>query len=314
LKKKINERSLYNTTDYTYTANEATGELFAVRNATGEVVEAIVTTIPIGSIILTPAQLDLLEIKKKNEAQKMYRRNNKAKFVFAHSEHDYQDIKPETLGRLMYLSTYLPYGTNVLSRTQKTKIKKADLPSIMGLSTGTFYRFWEDLKGKYLQEDENGYIVLSPACFVRGKIQAKNIGEEWQKLYIEFMRELYAKTPPTNHRYLGYIFQMLPFVNIEYNILCHNPQETDLAAIQPITLDEFCLACGYANTDQRTRLVKKYAQIYFNVEGSKERFCSIITDLANIGKANIYINPNIIYKGSRWDDVKILGKFCKRVE
>ncbi len=314
MENKTKECSLYNTVDYTYTANEATGEMFAVRNATGEAVEAIVTTIPSGSIILTPAQQELLRIKKEKEAQKLYKRNNKAKFVFTHSEHNYQDIKPETLGRLLYLSTYLPYGSNVLSRTQKTKIKKSDLPNIMRLSTGTFYRFWEDVNGKYLQEDENGYIVLSTDCFGRGRLQAKNIGKEWQKLYIEFMRELYTKTPPASHRYLGYVFQMLPFVNIEYNILCHNPQETDLAAIQPISLDEFCLACGYANTDQRTRLVKKYAQIYFDIDGGVERFCSIVTDLADIGNANIYINPNIIYKGSKWDEVKILGKFCKRTE
>lgn len=314
MKKQSNACSLYNTVDYSYTVNETTGEMFAVRNSTGEAVEAIVITVPCGSTVVTPAQRELLLIKKEQEAQKLYRRNDKAKFVFTHSEHDYQNIKPETLGRLMYLSTYLPYGSNTLSRTQKTKLKKSDLPNIMKLTTGTFYRFWEDVNGKYLTEDENGYIVLSSDYFRRGKIPKKSVGEEWQKLYIEFMRELYVKMPPTSHRYLGYVFQMLPFLNVEYNILCHNPQETDLAAIQPITLDEFCLACGYADTKQRTRLVKKYAQIHFDIGGNSERFCSIVTDLTDIGSANIYVNPNIIYKGSKWDEVKILGKFCKGSE
>lgn len=299
---------------YTYTFNELTGETLAVRSDTGEVVETIVATIPKGSVILTPAQQELLRLKKELEAEKQYRKNDNVKFVFTNSEHNYQDVKPETLGRLMYLSTYLQYGSNVLSRTQKTKIKKADLPQVLMLPRGTFYRFWEDVKGKYLQEDKNGYIELSSDCFCRGKLQSKNIGEEWQKLYIELMRELYAKTPPASHRYLGYVFQMLPFVNIEYNILCHNPQETELDNIQPMSLNEFCLACGYTSTEKRARLVKKYSQIYFDVGESQERFCSIVTNLADIGNANIYINPNIIYKGSKWDEVKILGKFCKKAE
>ena len=109
---------------YTYTFNELTGETLAVRSDTGEVVETIVATMPIGSVILTPAQQELLRLKKELEAEKQYRKNNKVKFVFTNSEHNYQDVKPETLGRLMYLSTYLQYGSNVLSRTQKTKIKK----------------------------------------------------------------------------------------------------------------------------------------------------------------------------------------------
>lgn len=296
---------------YSNILDESTGKNIVIRNDTGEVVETVIAEVPIGSYIFTPAQQELLKLKKELEAKKQYKRNANVKFVFTSSEHNYQDIKPETLGRLMYLSTYLQYGSDILSRTQKTKMKKADLPQVLMLPRGTFYRFWEDVNGKYLQEDENGHIVLSSDCFCRGKPRLQNIGDEWQKLYIELMRELYSKTSPTNHRYLGYVFQMLPFLNVEYNILCHNPQETKLDDIRPMSLNEFCLACGYANADQRTRLMKKYSQIHFDVNGKSERFCSIVTDLADIGNANIYVNPNIIYKGSKWNEVKILGKFCK---
>ena len=78
-----------------------------------------------------------------------------------------------------------------------------------------------------------------------------------------------------------------------------------------MTLNEFCLECGYNNAEQRARLIKKYAQLRFEIDGHTEAFCSFVSSLNNIGDAKIYINPNILYKGTRWNEVKILGQFCK---
>lgn len=295
--------------DYTYTAVEN----LAIDNETGEVLETINIIIPIGSKIETPKQQqrnkERREQQKQQELKKNLYRNNNPKFTFIQAEHHYKDIKPENVGRLMFLSTYLGYDGNILSMTQKTKLKKGDLSNLMNLPNTTFSRFWNDVNGKYLIENKDGYICITDKFFIRGRLTKTHT--EWQKLYIGAMRNLYHMLPTSGHRYVGFLFQMLPFVNTEYNILCHNPYETDIEKIVPLTLNEFCIACGYKTPEQRARLVKKYAHIQLDIDGHKELFCSFVSNLVNIGDSKKYINPNVLYKGSKWDEVKILGQFCK---
>lgn len=59
------------------------------------------------------------------------------------------------------------------------------------------------------------------------------------------MRKLYIMVQPSQHKHLGYLFKMLPYVNLEYNVLCHNPLESNLDDIQLMTVSEFCGAIGY---------------------------------------------------------------------
>lgn len=295
--------------DYTYIAEQN----LAIDNETGEVLKTISAVFPVGSRIETPKQQqrnkELRERQKQQEIRKMLYRNNNPKFTFIQAEHHYKDINPENVGRLMFLSTYLGYDSNVLLMTQKTELHKKDLPNLMNLSNTTFLRFWNDVNGKYLTENADGYVCITNDFFARGRLT--KIHTEWQKLYVGAMRNLYHMLPTSGHRYIGFLFQMLPFVNIEYNILCHNPYETDIEKIIPLTLSEFCLACGYKTAEQRARLIKKYSHIQFDIDGHKELFCSFVTNLANIDDSKIYINPNVLYKGSKWDEVKILGQFCK---
>lgn len=296
---------------YHYFTDDATGRIMAINTSTGETIDTITFTAPVGTIAYTPEQQRLYRERKEKEMLLTLRRvPKKFKFTFIKSQHEYKDISPETVGRLMYLITYLTYNSTYIGKTQKTRIKKKDLANILQLPRSTFIRFWKDVEDKYLFEDTDGYIQVNDVCFYRGAIPKKKIGEEYQKLYIDSMRELYRITPTAKHRYLGYVFQMLPFINKEYNILCYNPAETALERIEPITVDDFCCAIGY-NVEQRTRLIKQYSQIDFNVDNHKERFCSFVFDGVNFGKALIYVNPNILYKGNKWEEVKVLGTFCK---
>ena len=73
-------------------------------------------------------------------------------------------------------------------------------------------------------------------------------------------------TPQSKHTNLGYIFKLIPYVNCEYNIICHNPLEKDLDLIEPMTVGEFCEAIGYDKTNA-SRLIKIYNEIIFEVDG-----------------------------------------------
>lgn len=296
---------------YEYVTLEENEDVVAIDNDTGEVVETVLVREPIGTISYTPAQQREYKECKEKELVAMLRRTSNKKFALINAQYHYKDISPQSAVRLMFLSTFLGYNSNILKKTQKLMLKKEDLPYILNLSQTTFYKFWNEIYGKYLIENKDGFLVLSSNYFRRGKIPKKQFGLEWQVLFVNSMQELYIKTPNVSHRYLGYAFQMLPFLNKEYNILCHNPEEEILENIQPMTLNEFCLECGYNSAEQRARLLKKYAQLSFEIDGHWEPFCSFVSRLNDIGDARIYINPNILYKGTHWNEVKILGQFYK---
>ena len=189
-------------------------------------------------------------------------------------------------------------------------MKKSDLPKVMGMSATTAFRFFKEVSPEYLQVDANGSLSLSGQIFKRGKLGKGNESTAYQKVYIDMVRKLYKGTPLSNHKELGYIFAMLPFVNIEYNVLCKNPYETDISNIEMVTVREFCEAIGHSYSTV-SRLLEAYSKICFFIDGGVEQFCKFVSDGNDIDNAWIFVNPRVVYSGTSPERVKILGAFCK---
>lgn len=281
--------------------NEETGEISGAIDA---------GTIREGSQILSPEEVKRRHDYWEREQQRKQRekwRTNGQKYVFASVEHDYSILEPATLARLFYLSTYTGYERAKLCLTQKTPMRLQDLQDVLKLSARETINFLGAVEGKYVFKGEDDSLSIHPSLFVRGKLP---VGDRYQRFFIEATRELYKKSTPRSHKHLGYVFQMLQYVNVEYNVLCSNPLETELDCIQFMSLDEFCLRIGYA-VEHRSRLARCYGRITFAVGDHEERFCSFVTNGTDLSTARIFVNPNVVYRGNRWDEVKILGKFCQ---
>lgn len=292
------------------TGYERLDDYHAVQRSTGEIVAAHQQQVIVGSLIFTPEQQEAYKKRKAREEKEAIRRtNNKGlgRYYFVNSENRYKDISPQTMARLTYLGTFLKYNSNILCNRNGLPMNKGDIESIMRLSKATFYRFWNEAFGQYLSEDSSGHICLVND-FKRGTIKKVKTHTAYQKIYIEAVRELYESVPASKHRHLGYIFQMLPYVNLEYNILSFMPDETNINAIEPMTVDEFCSLIGVV-TEKRSRIIKEYSEIVLPVRGHLERFCSFVLDGLNIDRAKIFINPHIMYRGSNWERVEVLGSF-----
>lgn len=286
----------------------------AVNTKTGEILNTIATNVPEGSFIVTPQQQeDYKERKaiaeKKKQIEEFRKVNGYNKYVFVRSSGEHLQLKPKTIARLIYLSTFIKYDSNIIMKTQKTPFKFSELPELLKISKSTFKRFWKEVEHIFLSRTKDGVVFNNSGYFIRGKIQGQNLGEEYQKIYSKNLQELYSITPTSKHGYLGYVFQMLPYVNTEYNIICKNPEEKNLKKIEPIFAEDFCELIGYEPT-QKTRLINEYSQVtYFTKEGYCEGFCSFVT--TDNSKTIIYINPNIIYKGDNFEKVLLLGAFSR---
>lgn len=299
-----------------YTYFEENEHSYAVCDKTGELLDTINITVPIGSRIFTPEQQEACKKRKEIETQQSIRRammDELGYFYFVLCENQFEGLAPETVTRLILLCTYLNYN-HCLMLTQRTPMKIKDLQNILGVSKSTVSRFWNEVNPRFLIEDEETKnIKLNTDTIFRGKIAKNQKGNSYQKFYVDAIRKLYKNTAKNNQKYLGYIFKLLPFINLEFNIICFNPDETELDKVVPMTLKEFCNCIDY-NVTNVSRLLSIYRNLKFEVtlhnRTYHERFCTFVNDGINRLNSRIFINPRILYAGSDYTKVEILGAFC----
>lgn len=270
----------------------------------------ITTQIELGSIVYTPEQQAAHKRRQECLRQKRWWRKMIGElgyFYFLASDNDLDKLSPATVARLIYLSTYLDYQ-NRFMLSQRRQLHKSDLEDVLQLSKGAVFNFWHEVCPLYIVEDGEG-LKLNNSDMVRGELSKDN-RNAYQRLYIEAIRRLYRQTAPTNHKHLGYVFALIPLINIEYNILCYDMYEKDINAIHPLTVADFCRYINYDPHDYR-RLLRHYKHITFEVDGHKEFFLSCVSQGDDILHAKLFVNPRILYCGSDFKKVEVLGAFAK---
>ncbi len=295
---------------YDYYRDEA-GALKALNRDTGEITDAVETVLPVGTISYTPEQQERYKERKALENRAYLQRANNTElghFYFANKGEPFNAVSPENVTRLIYLNTYANYD-GVLMLTERTPMKKSDLPKVLGLSVATVSRFLKDVAPDYIMENGDGLILPNRDIFMRGTLDRKANRSMYQKIYIEAVQRLYKAVPIKNHRQLGYLFKLLPHINIEYNLICRNPDETELEKVELISLAEFCNMVGF-DVAHIGKLLRIYSNLLFDVDGQMERFCAIAYDGIQKSNAKIIVNPHILYSGSDYRRVEILGVFC----
>lgn len=284
----------------------------AINTNTGEILDTMTVTVPIGSHIYTPEQQEAHNKQQEILLNRTIRENANRElgnFFFVHNNSNFSDISPATLTRLIYLNTYLDYENNQLMLGKNVPMYRKDLINILGISKAATSRFWNEVSPEYITESEIGLIFTNNNFFLRGKLDKSQKSDfyRYRKFFINGVRKLYKSTDTSNHKHLGYIFKMLPYINIEYNVLCYNPLETYYEKISLMTLKDFCEIIGY-NVNNIGRLLSIYKHIRFH---DGERFCKFVNDGINRIESEIFINPRVLYSGSDYRKVEVLGIFKK---
>lgn len=213
-------------------------------------------------------------------------------------------IQPDELTKLIYISTYMGYNNRLMVSEDESMTKK-QMREILCVSEDTFHKFYTSLTNTgILSEDMDKCLYLNTSIFKRGAIKdVKDIDCNRTRLYIKSIRSLYTQAKISEHKMLSYLFQAIPFVNVNYNILCFNPLENDLQKVKPMIMKDFCVVIGYSQDNDR-RLKTK-------LKGLRLQQLPVFSFVDNADGLFCYINPNVYYAGNKWEEVKVLGRFQK---
>lgn len=258
--------------------------------------------------------------KEQKEVRKQYAENNEQVECFKYLTKKEQfvmylfnihksmtDLSPQTAIRLVYLSTFLEYDGKFLKSNGKY-ITREKMQNLMVLKPATFKRFLAEVVSTGYLIKEKKLYKLNTDHFYRGElsIDSSDKKQRYVRVYINNLRKLYLSVSQNKHVYLGYIFQLIPYINREWNVICYNPEETDEDAIIPMSVGDFCELVGYDRTNA-ARFMREYRDIKFDWNGYNQSFLGYFYNYED-DKADMrfFANPNIFFAGNDYNRVKIL--------
>lgn len=218
----------------------------------------------------------------------------------------YYKLNGSNITRLIYLATYLSY-TNILMLNEQTPMTKKDMQDKLKLSKNAFYDFYNQVIDCKILIEEDGSYSFNRKYFIKGNLTEMEKESYYARAYINTIRYLYENTKPKSHKSLSVLFRAIPYLSVEYNIICQNPTETALNLIRPMSLKELGEKLGYSEI--RTKELKREFKNIITTDGYY--ILHFVTNGSDNRKDSMFINPDVVYGGHHFKEVDILRTLCK---
>lgn len=235
-------------------------------------------------------------VHNQNEFQ-LYIKNNCGSFYFNFYKRLLDKIEPQYLTRFLYLCTYLDYEGRLVKKVGKIKviIRESELQFILKLSRAETYNTKIVLINNNLIEIKDSVIYINQEYCRKGDIM-KNSKVQKVRMFDDAIKELYETSTKTEHKRLALLFQLLPYVNLRWNVICKNPKEEILEEINPYSIKELMVLLEQTNI---TRFKKSLLDLTVNGESvimfNKKKNGDLLT-----------VNPKVYYKGVDIDELEYL--------
>lgn len=224
-------------------------------------------------------------------------------------------IDKANISRIIYLATYSDYNQKGLivqqNRDEYGKylsnepMTRKQIQTILKLGDTAFKSFLKDMKNNNLMFELDKAFFVNTQYFIKGEVEnIDNTKQSYCRLFINTIRELYEGCKVTKHKILANVFQLIPFVHYEYNIICHNPNDS-INSPKALTLSEICelLQVDYSHS---SRLAKQLYEFKVTVKGVEYHLFSYIVLNANYDY--FVVNPLVIYSGNSLESVENTSK------
>ena len=245
-------------------------------------------------------KLDAINYKKDNDEFKNKIDELCGSFYFNFYKRLLGKIKPQHITRLLYLSCFMDYNNLIVLRKNngnKIPIYESELVNILNIGKTEFYNTKKELiNNNLIIINDNKTVTINQTYCKKGEIM-KNKKVEKVRIFEDAIKELYEKATPKEHKTIGVLFELLPFISYKYNIVCRNPEQIIKELIEPYSIKELCDIFNYKNITDFKRKLEKL----------KIGMDSVVCINRIDGKEFITINPKVYYKGARnIEDIKEL--------
>lgn len=198
--------------------------------------------------------------------------------------------------RLLFIGTFVAWQTGRLQYDNGRPISKKQLQELTGMSRNRFADLWKRLEGEGIltQEDETKDVFMNPSVIYRGNMKeiAADVSDfEYTRVFRDTVRRLYEEFDGKRLTQLGLIYSVLPFINVQTNIVALNPEERDTERLRPMNVRTLAMILEYGDPHKL-----KTALNAAKVDG-KPVFL-FADDPYNRREKRIVVNPKVVFKGN----------------
>ena len=214
----------------------------------------------------------------------------------------YPELTPADTARLLYLATYVGYGTTRLEHDNGRPITRRQFAELTRLSASRHSDFVTKMSRNNILRVSNNAVHLLEPIFYKGSVKEAPMssGEARHiRLYIKTMRDLFENIDARSIGRLALIYDVLPFVHFEHNILTRNPDEENFDDVVPMSLGELADHLGFSGAKRmRSALVAaRYGDL---------KVFGIFDDGADARRRKVVVNPKVIYASNSANGLKSL--------
>lgn len=212
-------------------------------------------------------------------------------------------LNPSEIFRTCYLGTCLTHD-QCLATGNNHYIGKSQVRKVLKIASPQFYTLWNKLVDAGLIKDGGFVVLMEDGSFFKGTITKKKAKELQQggysviKLYKRAVRELYTKSSPSDHKQLGYLFMLIPYVNIRHNIICSNPYEEEITQVKPLGVGQIAEVLK-VKPAYIPNLLGKLETMTISVSGAEQKVIAVTRKRCESwDNSLVTINPNLLYGGT----------------
>lgn len=239
--------------------------------------------------------------------QLQQRRNNLRKLIEKHCGNfyfyrydsllDQLDDDTATGFRFLYLCACADAEGYFIKYKDEYCKTKDDFTYIFDRPVKTTRSYMTDMiKNKLVYKDVKGYR-LNPIFYSMGKIE-KEFKHRSVRTFDKAIKELYYNSNPKEHKLMGHLLKLVPYINIYNNTICENIDCNDKKQIRPLNKTEIALLLQSNNTYGYT-LLDKLMNVFIKGE-------PVIGLFTSMGQDQYRINPRLFYRGNDYRELQDL--------
>lgn len=239
-----------------------------------------------------------IDYRKSEEEFKRFIDENLGNFYFLFYKLIKKGIERQYIMRFLYLCTYMNYNNKLYIKTLNRYMVEDDLQNILKLSEREVFRTKKVLlDNNFIEIKNNKTIHINKKYCLKGKIEGNKNKSIKVRIFENGIKELYEKSKSREHKKLTLLIELLPYINLKYNIVCSNPECELMEDITPIKLSDLAKKLHFSS-------IQKMKKGLFDVTVNEEKVIGVFS--INNKSSMILINPRIYYKGSQIVDIEYL--------